>query len=119
MKPFHLLPLCAALILTACGPSESELRTELRQIDTELVAIQVAANQYRSQMNQAEIDAFFGSFAAGFGTTSGDYQLAGEGISAASDAVLQYDMSAYSLEQLQGRWQTLAWRRAEIIAQLD
>ena len=119
MKRHHLLPLLAALFLTACGPSESELRTELRQIDTELVAIQIAANQYQSQMSQAEFDAFWGSFAAGFGATTGDYGLAGEGLSAATSAAHQYDLSAYSLDQLQARYAILAKRRAEILATLD
>ena len=100
----HLLPLLAALFLTACGPSESELRTELRQIDTELVAIQIAANAHRSQMSSAEFDAFFGSFAAGYGTTTGDYGLAGDGLHTATNASRQYDHSAWSLDQLQQRF---------------
>ena len=119
MKLLHLLPLCAALLLAACGPSESELRTELRQINAELVAIQVAANQHRSQMSQAEFDAFFGSFAAGYGATSGDYGLAGDGINTATNAVRQYDHSASSLDHLQRRWRTLGRRRAHIIADLN
>ena len=118
MKLLHLLPLCAALLLAACGPSESELRTELHQIDAELVAIQVAANRHRSQMSQAEFDAFFGSFAAGYGTTTGDYGLAGDGLHTATSAVRQYDHSATSLDQLQRRWITLGKRRAQIVAEL-
>ncbi len=83
MKLLQLLPLLAALLLAACGPSDFELRSELRDIDTEMVAIQIAAGQHRSQMNQAEVDAFFGSFAAGYGATTGDYGLTGDGISTA------------------------------------
>ena len=118
MKPFHLVPLLTALLLAACGPSKSELRSELREIDGELVAIQIAMNQHRSQMSQAEIDAFLGSFAAGYGSTTGDYGLAGEGLSAASDAVRQYDVSSYSLEQLQTRYLELGKRRTIILTKL-
>jgi hypothetical protein len=119
MKLLHLVPLLAALLLSACGPSESELRSELREIDGELVAIQVAMTQHRSQMSQSEIDAFLGSFAAGYGSTTGDYGLAGEGISAASDALRQYDVSSYSLDQLQTRFLKLGKRRTIILSKLD
>ena len=122
MKSIQLLPLLAAiplLLLAACGPSDSQLRAELREIDAEMAAIQIAAGQHRSQMGQAGVDAFVGSFAAGFGATSGDYGLAGEGVGAAADAVGRYDHSASSLEQLERRWITLGARRAEILAQLD
>ncbi len=115
MKLLQLLPLLVALLLAACGPSDFELRSELRDIDTEMVAIQIAAGQHRSQMNQAEVDAFFGSFAAGYG----DYGLTGEGISTATNASRQYDLSAYSLDQLRTRFLKLGKRRAEIVAALN
>ena len=119
MKLLHLLPLLAALLMAACGPSDSELRTELQQVDAELVAIQIAANQHRSQMSQAEVDAFFGSFAAGYGTTTGDYGLAGDGLHTATNASRQYDHSTWSLDQLQQRWLALGKRRTQILADLN
>ena len=114
MKFFILFLTAISLLVTSCGPSEEELRAELRAIDGELMAIRIAANRYRAQMNQAEVDAFFGSFAAGYGTTSGDYGLALDGVGTASAAMQQYDVSAYSLDQLYSRNMELMKRKLQI-----
>jgi len=97
---FLLLPL--SFSLTSCGPSEEELRAELRTVDQKLMAISLAANRHRARMSQAEVDAHFGSFAAGYGTTSGTYGLASDEYNTTSQASFQYDVSSLSLDQLMG-----------------
>lgn len=119
MKKVVLAILAIAGLLAACGPDKSELRSELRAIDTELVGIRIAAEQHRAQMSQAEFDAFIGSFAAGYGAVSGDYDLAGDGASTAINAMNQADAASYSLDQLKRRHDQLAKRRAEIVGKLD
>lgn len=119
MKTPGLFAILAALLVCSCGPSESELRSELTAVEGELVAIQIAMRQHSSAMSQAEAEAFFGSFATGYGVTSGDYGMAGEGALVASDAIRQYDVSSYSLDQLRTRYLALGKRRMEILHQLD
>jgi hypothetical protein len=119
MKKAVLVTLALAGLLAACGPSKSELRAELRAIDTELVSLRVAAEQHRAQMSQAEFDAFIGSFAAGYGAVSGDYGLAGDGVGTAIDATNQANAASYSLDQIKQRHDQLAKRRAEIVGKLD
>lgn len=117
MKKLSILLLAALLV--SCGPSESELRAELQSIDSEMMAIRSAMNQHRSQMSQSEVEAFFGSFAVGYGATSGDYGLAGEGAIVANDAIRKYDTSSYSLEQLKERYLALGKRRMFVIHKLE
>lgn len=118
MKIFPPLLLLLSFTLISCGPNEEELRAELRTVDLKLTTISAAANRYRAQMNQAEIDAFFGSFAAGYGATSGDYGLARDGYNTASQASFQYDVSSLSLNQLMSEHRTLLARRREILEAL-
>ena len=118
MKTLHILLLAITSILASCGPSEKELRTELREIDSKLTAINFEAKKYRAQMNQAEIEVFFGAFAAGYGATSGDYGLAVDGYNTATQATRQHDFSSYSLDQLRSRQQKLLKRRTEILDKL-
>ena len=119
MKTRYLLPLLVACLMTACGPSESELRAELSRINAQMMSLNIAAQQHRAQMSQAEFDAFIGSFAAGYGAVSGDYELAGDGATTAYQSSQQYDASSYSLDQLKQRFDTLAERRLEIIKDLN
>jgi Ni,Fe-hydrogenase I small subunit len=119
MKKTHLLPLLLAALLASCGSSKSELRAELQSIDREIMAIRIAVNQHRSQMSQSEVDAFFGSFAVGYGARSGDYGLAVEGAVTTNDAFRKYDSSAYSLEQLKERYIALGKRRMQVAHKLQ
>jgi hypothetical protein len=106
-------------LFIACGPDKSQLRTELQAIDAEMVQLRMAAEQQRAQMDQAEFNAFIGSFAAGYGATSGDYELARDGVGTAVESSHQYDVSKYSHGQLKQRYEVLSKRRTEIVAQLD
>jgi hypothetical protein len=108
-----------ACLLSSCGPSESELRAELQSIDRELMELRTAAYRYQSEMGQAEFAAFISSFAAGYGAVTEDYQLAGDGVGGAYNAVKQHETSSYSLDQIRSRQQVLGKRRAEVMAQLD
>jgi hypothetical protein len=118
MKSINVIPFLIALLLTACGPSKSELRAELSQIDAELMSLRIAARQHQSQMSQAEADAFIGSFAAGYGAVSGDYGLASEGAGAAYNASNQASASSYSLAQINERAGKLIKRRLVILEDL-
>ncbi|MCW1922637.1 hypothetical protein OKA05_08730 [Luteolibacter arcticus] len=119
MKKSIIVILVLAAVLAACGPDKAKLRAELQSIDAELVQIRSVAGQYRARMSAAEFDAFVGSFAAGYGAVSGDYQLAGDGVGTAVESALQYDASSISLDQLKQRHEQLAKRRTEIVPQLD
>jgi hypothetical protein len=119
MKKSIILVLVLVAILAGCGPDKAKLRAELQSIDADLVQIRSVAEQYRARMSTAEFDAFIGSFAAGYGTVSGDCQLAGDGVDAAAKSVIDYDASSKSLEQLRQRHDQLARRRVEIVSQLD
>lgn len=109
----------AACLVPSCGPSEKELRSELKKINTEILQLQTAAQQYRAQMNHAEFDAFIGSFAAGYGAVTGDGELAVDGTGAAWGAANQASAASYSLDQIRLRFETLSERRAEILKDLD
>jgi len=116
MKPILLL--MTILALAACGQNEGQLRSELQNIEAEMVSLRIVAEQHRVQMDQAEFNAFIGSFAAGYGLTSGDYEMAGNGANSAVSSSRQYDASSYSLDQLKQRLEVLAKRRSEIVSEL-
>ena len=106
-------------MLQSCGgPNKSELRTELQSIDHELVVLRTAAYKYQSQMNQAEFATFIGSFATGYGATSGDRELVGEGVGTVIGASSDHDVASYSLDQIKQRQFQLMSRRSQILAKL-
>lgn len=113
-----LIILLFALGLASCGPSESELRAELNSINAELTQLGIAAQRHRAEMNNAEFDAFIGSFAAGYGAVSGDVGLAGDGASTAYNATNQASVASYSLDQINERASTLIKRRLVILRDL-
>jgi hypothetical protein len=51
MKKVILAMMAIAGLLAACGPDKSELRSELRAIDSELMNLRVAAEQHQAQMS--------------------------------------------------------------------
>ncbi len=116
--PLLLLTLLLGLMQLSCGPSENELRAELRSIDGELMMLRNAAYQYQSQMSQAEFNAMIGSFATGYGITSGESGLAMDGAVTVAGAASNYDTASYSLEQIKRRQTELMKRRAFIVAKL-
>lgn len=118
-KGLMLLTLLISLIIPSCGPNEAELRAELQSIDQEMMALRNAAYHHQSQMNQAEFAAFIGSFATGYGITSGEGDLAGEGISTVINADSNYDVASYSLEQIKSRQNELLKRRVVILSKLE
>jgi hypothetical protein len=83
-----------------------------------MMALQNAAYQHQSAMNQASFDAFLGGFAEGFGAMDGNYELAGAGVGGVADAANRADVAGYSLNQIQERYNTIAKRREEIVAAL-
>ena len=113
-----LLTLLFSLLLPSCGPNESDLRAELQSIDHELVMLRNAAYRHQSQMNQAEFAAFIGSFATGYGITSGEDDLAGEGVGTVINAASDYDVASFSLEQIKQRQMELLKRRTVITVKL-
>lgn len=119
MKKSIITVIALAAILAACGPNKAKLRTELQSIDAELVQIQATAGHYRDRMSAAEFDAFIGSFAAGYGAMTGDFELAGDGVDTAVWSVSDHGNSSASLKQLKQRHDQLAKRRGEIMSQLD
>jgi hypothetical protein len=114
-----LIALLFSLILPSCGPSEAELRAELQSIDREMVMLRNAAYRHQSEMNQAEFAAFIGSFATGYGITSGEGDLTGEGVGTVIDAASDYDVASYSLEQIKQRQMELLKRRTVILGKLQ
>jgi hypothetical protein len=119
MKKSIIVVLVLAAVLAACSPDKAKLRAELQSIDAELSQIHAVAEQYRARMSAAEFDAFVGSFAAGYGAVSGDYQLAGDGVGTAVESAIHYDASSISLDQLKQRHDRIAKRREEIVSKLD
>lgn len=110
---------CLALFLSACGgPSKAELRAELQGIESEMMQLEMAANNFRSQMTQAEWQSILGGFAFGYGLVGGDSQLAMDGGGAWAGAAGNLDRAHFSLQQVQNRYNQLAQRRAEIMGQL-
>ena len=119
MKTNSILTVLLSLGLVCCGPNEADLRAELQSIDAELVQLRTAAYRYQSQMNQAEFASFIGSFAAGYGATSGDYGLAGDGAGTVIEAAGNHEVASYSLEQIKQRHSQLISRRNEVVRQLN
>jgi hypothetical protein len=117
-KNLILLILLFTMLIPSCGPSEAELRAELQSIDRELVMLRNAAYRHQSEMNQAEFAAFIGSFATGYGITSGEGDLTGEGVGTVIDAASNYDVASYSLEQIKQRQMELLERRTVIVGKL-
>ncbi|RYD24359.1 MAG: hypothetical protein EOP88_00510 [Verrucomicrobiaceae bacterium] len=117
MKPIPTL-LTVALLSASCGSNEAKLRSELESVDAELLHVSLAAEQHQAAMNEAEAGVYLGSFAAGYGATAGDINLAGEGIDTALQSTNRYETSSRSLEHLRQRQETLSRRRAEIVGQL-
>ena len=115
----QLLLIAFTFLFVACGPNKAQLRAELQSVESEMVQLRIAAELHRAQMDQAEYDAFIGSFAAGYGSTSGDYELAGNGADTVARSSRQYDASSYSLDQLKQRYEALAQRRTAIVKQLN
>jgi hypothetical protein len=113
-KHLLLLTLSFSILIPACGPSESELRTELQSIEGELMSLRNAAYRHQSEMSQAEFAAMMGGFATGYGITSGEGDLTGQGIGTVVDAASSYDVASYSLEQIKQRQMELLKRRAAI-----
>ncbi len=108
-----------AAMLASCGPNEAELRAELQAIDHEMVMLRNAAYRHQSEMSQAEFAALIGSFATGYGITSGEGGVAGEGIGTVVNAASNYDVASYSLEQIKQRQMELLKRRTIITKQLQ
>jgi hypothetical protein len=117
-KPLILLTLVFSVLIPACGPNESELRTELQSIDSELMSLRNAAYRHQSEMNQAEFASFIGTFATGYGITSGEDDITGEGVGTVINAASDYDVASYSLEQIKERQMELLKRRTVIMGQL-
>ncbi|WP_367872495.1 hypothetical protein [Luteolibacter sp. Populi] len=119
MKPAIIAALVlAACIVPSCGPSEKELRAELRKVNTEILQLQTVAQQCRAQMGQAEFDAFISSFAAGYGAVTGDGGLTIDGAATAYEAANQASAASYSLDQIRQRFEVLSKRRGEILKDL-
>ncbi|MCB1077332.1 MAG: hypothetical protein KDM64_05820 [Verrucomicrobiae bacterium] len=122
MKPFAchaVVLLLGVVLLTGCGgPSQAELRVELQSIENEMMQLEVAAYHLRSQMKQADWQGFIGGFATGFGTMTGNGQLALDGGGVVVEAAGAYDRAGYGLQQVQNRYNQLAMRRAEILRRL-
>src|SRR5690606_31355649 len=72
--------LILACLIAACGgPDEAALRSELQAIESEMLHLEAAALEHQARVNDAEAGALLGTFAAGYGTTSGDIGLAADG----------------------------------------
>lgn len=128
IPPFHHTPVMKrtailipflCLTLQSCGPNKAELRAELQSIDHELVILRNAAYRYQSQMDQAEFATLIGSFATGYGATSGDGELVGDGVGTVVEASGNYDVASYSLDQIKQRQAQLLTRRNQIVAKLN
>ena len=113
-NPLILLTLLVSLILPSCGPNEADLRAELQAIESEMVMLRNAAYRYQSQMSQAEFASFVGGLATGYGITTGEGELAGEGASTMINATSDHDVASYSLEQIKQRQIELIRRRTSI-----
>ena len=119
MKKSIVAVIALVAILAACGPDRAKLRTELQSINAELDQIRTSAAQQQARMSAAEFDAHIGSFAAGYGAVSGDYDLAGRGVDVAAQSAMDFGTSSNALEQLKNRHDQLAKRRAKIVSKLD
>lgn len=119
MKPIHIIILLLTGLLAACGPSESELRSELREIEREMLAIELATRDHLARMDQAAVTVAAGQHSAEYGLASGDRDALGGGIDTAVEASRRYDVAAYSIEQLGERYRKLDARKQEILKELD
>lgn len=86
---YLILPILV-LFVVCCGRSQSQLRTDLRSIESEMSRIASAARDCQSVMDQSGFDSFVGSFAAGYGVTSGDADLAFDGAATAVSSESRY-----------------------------
>ncbi|MBB5353842.1 putative nucleic acid-binding Zn-ribbon protein [Haloferula luteola] len=111
--------LLLAGLLAACGPSKSELRSELREIESEMLSIELQTQEHLARMDQAAFKVTTGSFSAGYGLTSGEYETLDEGIDTVVSASRRYDVAAHSIEQLSNRYRKLEARRNEILDELN
>lgn len=109
---------CVAIFLAACGPNKAELKKELYVIEAEMTQLNMTAYSLNSQMSQAELQTFFGGFAASYGAFGGDGQLALQGAGTALEAVDSYDRANYNMNQIKARWNTISARRDEILEQI-
>jgi len=116
--PLILLTLLLPLMLPSCGPNEADLRVELQAIDSEMVMLRNAVYRHQSEMSQAEFAALIGTFTTGYGITSGDGDVTGEGIGTVVGAVSNYDIASYSLEQIKERQVEFLKRRLVILSKL-
>lgn len=121
MKAFIrlILPIIIASLVSSCGPSKSQLKAELQGVEREMIVLQAAANRHRSEMRKADFDAFISGFATGFGIVADSGDLTTVGARGIEDASNRSDVAAYSLNQIQQRYNVLAKRREEIIRALQ
>ena len=117
-KNLMLLTLILSFLNPSCGPNEAELRAELQAIDSEMVMLRNAAYRHQSEMSQAEFAALIGTFTTGYGITSGEGDVTGEGIGTVVGAASDYDVASYSLEQIKDRQMELLKRRTVIMSKL-
>lgn len=120
MKQSTLLSIILFFLLglASCGPSKEEIIQEIRQIDHEMQMLVAASSRHYQNAQNAELQALLGSFATGYGATSGDYGLAMDGLGTASNASATYDYSRASVDQIYQRAQQLMNRRAELMSKL-
>lgn len=115
-----IMPLIAmmAAVLTACGPSKSQLQARLNQVETEMCQLEMKAQAQRSLMNDAEFASFIGGFAVGFGLVTDNGGLASQGGGAIDEANSQSNNARATLEQIRSRYNTLAAQREELLMKL-
>lgn len=115
-----VIALCVlTILLPSCGgPGKAELRQELQLIEGEMFQLNILAQNLRSQMNQAEWESFFGSFAAGYGAVRGDRVLTFQGGGTTLNATGNYNRANYNLQQVSARWGVLSKRRSQILKKL-
>jgi len=111
--------ICIAMFTSSCGgPSQADLRAELQGIKSEMMQLQIQANNMRSQMDQAAWQATFGTIAAGVGAYNGNGQLYFQGAGNALNSGGNYDRANFALKQIVDRWNQLVPRHNEILQQL-
>lgn len=116
-SPF-LTPVLLALALISCGPSKKQLLTQLHQLDQEIEQLTQAEEHYASKALSANVQAFVGGLALGYGTVNGDGELAGSGAGAAYQAVGQAENTEQALQQIRARKSALQRERAILSARL-
>jgi hypothetical protein len=118
LNPALLSSLLLALILPACGPSKKQLLNQLNQIDQELQTLAQAEQYYASQNVSANVQAFVGGLAIGYGTVNGDGDMAGNGAGSAYRAAGQAGTAGQALQQIQARKSELLRQRAILSTRL-